>query len=157
MGPSGAAFYATYDSLASAHQKRQKRRRNLNGESSDVCNYETSAASIYVNHAHPSSCMDMGVLHTLIYSGVSGVVAEWLVYPLEMIRRQMQVQSVSAGLVISVQDNAMKRTITFMKSFAMKVNYMENDVDMYPLRITTTSYYNLNSAFRHTCLFDFPK
>jgi len=66
MGPASAVFYAIYDILKSSHIASKKRR----GEDSK----------------------DIGVVRTLIYGAIAGACAESVTYPLEVIRRQLQLQ-----------------------------------------------------------------
>ncbi|KAG6483253.1 probable mitochondrial adenine nucleotide transporter BTL3 [Zingiber officinale] len=64
MGPSSAVFYLVYDILKNSHLKK-----NPHGERSEL-----------------------GVTNTLLYGAIAGAVSETVTYPLEVIRRQLQLQ-----------------------------------------------------------------
>ena len=48
------------------------------------------------------------------------MIAEALVYPLEMTRRQLQVESIAAGRLIG--DSAMRRTLMTLQQIVLKVS-----------------------------------
>ncbi|KAJ0977475.1 hypothetical protein J5N97_012949 [Dioscorea zingiberensis] len=65
MGPASAVFYAVYDILKTSYVLHRKQ-----------CNDEK----------------DIGVMRTLLYGAIAGACAETATYPLEVIRRQLQLQ-----------------------------------------------------------------
>eukprot|EP01023_Acetabularia_acetabulum_P049641 TRINITY_DN5308_c0_g2_i2.p1 TRINITY_DN5308_c0_g2~~TRINITY_DN5308_c0_g2_i2.p1 ORF type:complete len:220 (-),score=48.68 TRINITY_DN5308_c0_g2_i2:127-765(-) len=80
VAPSGAVFYGTYDVLKTAH---------LHKFGTEVC--KTSQEGIQ---------MQLPASATLLYGGIAGVAAESVVYPLEVLRREMQVQSAVIASVL---------------------------------------------------------
>ena len=77
MGPSSAIFYAVYDNLKALDLSRRRR-----------CRSEEAAGG---------GRMEIGVVKTLIYGAVAGACAETVTYPLEVLRRQLQLQQ-NAGI-----------------------------------------------------------
>ncbi|XP_078428963.1 putative mitochondrial adenine nucleotide transporter BTL3 [Wolffia australiana] len=75
MGPSSAIFYAVYDMLKAMEMARRRRRGREGG----------------------GAAVELGVAKTLIYGAVAGACAETVTYPLEVLRRQLQLQQ-NAGL-----------------------------------------------------------
>ncbi|XP_074563907.1 putative mitochondrial adenine nucleotide transporter BTL3 [Curcuma longa] len=71
MGPSSAVFYLVYDILKNSHLSKMK--KDTSGERSD----------------------QLGPVRTLLYSAIAGAVSETVTYPLEVIRRQQQLQQSS--------------------------------------------------------------
>ncbi|KAL3140606.1 hypothetical protein ABBQ32_005176 [Trebouxia sp. C0010 RCD-2024] len=78
MAPAGAVFYGVYDLLKES-QLRPVRIRN-GREAGDTSGGE-----------------QLGPLHMLMFGALSGASAEAVVYPMEVIRRRMQVQAASAS------------------------------------------------------------
>ncbi|CAA6671666.1 unnamed protein product [Spirodela intermedia] len=70
MGPSSAIFYAVYDMLKAFDLSHRQRRRR-NGDRAAV---------------------EVGVARRLVYGAVAGACAETVTYPLEVLRRQLQLQ-----------------------------------------------------------------
>lgn len=66
MGPASAVFYAVYDILKSCHLAH-KRSKGDDGK-------------------------ELGVVRTLVYGAIAGACAETVIYPLEVVRRQLQLQ-----------------------------------------------------------------
>ncbi|ONK80946.1 uncharacterized protein A4U43_C01F23570 [Asparagus officinalis] len=83
MGPASAVFYAVYDILKSAHLSHKQREGDDNKE--------------------------LGVVRTLIYGALAGACAETVTYPLEVIRRQLQLQQSARLGLISVFVNITER------------------------------------------------
>lgn len=74
MGPSSAVFYAVYDILKSSYLSHKKNKLGNNSK-------------------------DIGVVWTLTFGAIAGACAEAVTYPLEVIRRQLQLQqSANLGL-----------------------------------------------------------
>lgn len=92
MAPSGAVFYGVYDVLKSRHLAE------LNSSSS-------SSSSTMLNqqqqHQQPTQQqhqhLELPVMYTLLYGALAGAAAETFLYPLEVIRRKMQLQSMAAA------------------------------------------------------------
>lgn len=85
LGLSGAVFYGVYDILKQRHL-------HTNG--------------IRLKAAGERKALEMGPAFTLLYGAMAGVAAEFTVYPLEVVRRRLQLQSIhglsvrnSSGLV----------------------------------------------------------
>lgn len=72
LGPSSAVFFAVYDLLKSSYLSRQKARE--------------------IDPTSNNGQFELGVARTLIYSSIAGTCAETVTYPLEVIRRQLQLQ-----------------------------------------------------------------
>lgn len=88
MAPSGAVFYGVYDLLKARHLT------SLNSSS-------TADGSTQQPH------VELPVLYSLLYGALAGAAAETFLYPLEVIRRKMQLQSMAAGAaVLSSPGNA---------------------------------------------------
>lgn len=66
MGPASAVFYALYDMLRSSYLSHKKKMGG--GET------------------------ELGPVRTLIYGAIAGACAETVTYPLEVLRRQLQLQ-----------------------------------------------------------------
>jgi len=81
MAPSGAVFYGVYDLLKTRHLAE------LNTSSS------SSGQQQQQQHELP-------VMYTLMYGALAGAAAETFLYPLEVIRRKMQLQSMAAGAAV---------------------------------------------------------
>lgn len=74
IGPANAIFYAVYGVLKSSHLSyKQKKIDDGNDE--------------------------LGVLRTLIYGAISGACSETVTYPLEVVRRQLQLQHTNLGMI----------------------------------------------------------
>ncbi|XP_068649443.1 probable mitochondrial adenine nucleotide transporter BTL3 [Aristolochia californica] len=82
MGPASAVFYAVYDVLKASYlSKQMKKIRYEKGEK------KTKEG-------------ELGAARTLIYGAIAGAIAETVTYPLEVMRRQQQLQRVRRlGLV----------------------------------------------------------
>ena len=85
LGMSGAVFYGVYDMLKLRHLHNNGRQ---------------------VKGSGGRKALEMGPAYTLLYGAMAGVAAEFTVYPLEVIRRRLQLQSIhglsssqSSGLV----------------------------------------------------------
>jgi hypothetical protein len=89
MAPSGAVFYGVYDLLKVRHLAA------LNSSS-------TADGSTRQQH------VELPVLYSLLYGALAGAAAETFLYPLEVIRRKMQLQSMAAAgaAVLSSPGNA---------------------------------------------------
>ena len=75
IGPSNAVFYATYDALRSNHLRM------------------ASSAG----RGGPQREEKMDPKFSLLYGGLAGIVAETSVYPLEVLRRRLQLATVVAA------------------------------------------------------------
>ncbi|WOL09125.1 hypothetical protein Cni_G17878 [Canna indica] len=83
LGPASAVFYAVYDILKSSHLSKMKKKKMINDERSD----------------------QLGPVWTLVYGAIAGVCSETVTYPLEVIRRQLQLQrSTNLGLASAFTD-----------------------------------------------------
>ncbi|XP_002969484.2 probable mitochondrial adenine nucleotide transporter BTL3 [Selaginella moellendorffii] len=90
MAPAGAVFYGVYDILktnylASPAGQEEQRRRMSGSKGSDQ--------------------MELGPLRTLLYGAIAGACAETMTYPLEVVRRHLQLQSAASrlGLMPTIQ------------------------------------------------------
>lgn len=76
MGPASAVFYTVYDILKSSHLSETKKKRT-----------------------------ELGPAWTLAYGAIAGACSETVTYPLEVIRRQLQLQqSTNLGLASAFID-----------------------------------------------------
>lgn len=90
MGPASAVFYAVYDILKTSHLSNRKKKKR---EEDTTTNNSVDARS------------ELGPLWTLLYGAVAGACAETVTYPLEVIRRQLQLQqSTKLGLASAFVD-----------------------------------------------------
>ncbi|KAL4194629.1 hypothetical protein AMTRI_Chr05g60420 [Amborella trichopoda] len=71
MGPASAVFYAVYDILKSSYLRSKAKAGNSESEACET---------------------ELGPVRTLIYGAVAGAFAETVTYPLEVVRRQLQLQ-----------------------------------------------------------------
>ncbi|KAK1265219.1 hypothetical protein QJS04_geneDACA017890 [Acorus gramineus] len=69
MGPSSAVFYGVYDMLKSSHTTSRRTNKGGGGDQGEL-----------------------SPLRTLIYGAIAGACAETVTYPLEVVRRQLQLQ-----------------------------------------------------------------
>jgi hypothetical protein len=102
MAPSGAVFYGVYDLLkhkhldklnsgiAAAALEQQQHDAASNSSGSTQQQQQQQQQIQQVQHELP-------VLYTLLYGAIAGAAAEAFLYPLEVIRRKMQLQSMAAG------------------------------------------------------------
>lgn len=72
MAPAGAVFYGVYDLLKHSYIEKQ------------------------VREGHPNASELPGA-YTMLYGSLAGAASEMIVYPLEVVRRNMQVQSMIAA------------------------------------------------------------
>ncbi|KAF2293049.1 hypothetical protein GH714_035732 [Hevea brasiliensis] len=80
MAPSGAVFYGVYDILKSTYLhslERQKRIKNLKQEGQELFALEQ---------------LELGTMRTLLYGAIAGCCSEATTYPLEVVRRHLQMQ-----------------------------------------------------------------
>lgn len=99
MVPSGAVFYTTYQILRTRFLRSPRGLEHLKTleetqvvaslAPSDVGSGSRSSSS---SRSKPKP-MELGALRTLLYGGISGVCAETAIYPFEVVRRQLQLQS----------------------------------------------------------------
>lgn len=75
MGPANAVFYTIYGILKSSHLSYKKKKKFEDGND------------------------DLGVFRTLVYGAIAGACAETVTYPLEVVRRQLQLQQASLGMM----------------------------------------------------------
>lgn len=94
MAPSGAVFYGVYDLLKHRHIQA------LKTESLATAAAAGAVASIHQQH------IDLPVLYTLLYGAVAGAASETILYPLEVVRRKMQLQSMVAGAAVVASNTA---------------------------------------------------
>ncbi|KAF6259403.1 mitochondrial carrier domain-containing protein [Scenedesmus sp. NREL 46B-D3] len=101
MAPSGAVFYGVYDLLKHHHLEKlnssiaaaaalEQRQQHVDGSSTGSAQQQQRQVQQQQQHELP-------VLYTLLYGAVAGAAAEAFLYPLEVIRRKMQLQSMAAG------------------------------------------------------------
>lgn len=95
MAPAGAVFYGVYDSLKSAHlaeaAAKVEEAAALRGGAASASAAAATAATVLASHQQlPAAC-------TLLYGATAGAAAEVIVYPLEVVRRRMQLQSMAAA------------------------------------------------------------
>eukprot|EP01018_Ginkgo_biloba_P033784 Gb_00135 [translate_table: standard] len=97
MVPAGAVFYGVYDILKAAYlsspkgqeklrqriQAERETQRTLKGDISTEENNENS------------NQMELGPIRTLVYGAIAGACAEAVTYPLEVVRRHLQLQETS--------------------------------------------------------------
>jgi hypothetical protein len=98
MAPSGAVFYGVYDLLKHNHLEK------LNSSIAAAAALEQlqheaagSTDSTQQQQQHVQQQHELPVLYTLLYGAIAGAAAEAFLYPLEVIRRKMQLQSMAAG------------------------------------------------------------
>eukprot|EP00898_Chlorokybus_atmophyticus_P002863 jgi/Chlat1/3578/Chrsp234S03567 len=72
MAPSGAVFYGVYDVLKQSHLRAMHNK------------------GIYVTHGQ--GALEIGAGPTLLYGAIAGLCAELATYPMEVVRRQLQLQ-----------------------------------------------------------------
>lgn len=103
MAPSGAVFYGVYDLLKHSH---------LEELSSTAAEQQQSGASTIGSSSSSTAQqqqqehLELPVLYTLLYGAVAGAAAETILYPLEVIRRKMQLQSMAAGAAYLASNSA---------------------------------------------------
>lgn len=90
MAPSGAVFYGVYDLLKHNHLQ------SLNSEAAAAL-IAAGLAADQQHQQHQQQHLELPVLYTLLYGAVAGAASESILYPLEVIRRKMQLQSMVAG------------------------------------------------------------
>lgn len=88
MAPAGAVFYGVYDLLKATHLR-------------------TAAVSAAAAGQPPPT--ELPALYTLIFGAAAGAAAEVIVYPLEVIRRKMQLLSMASGSASASSGGALLR------------------------------------------------
>ncbi|GLI70393.1 hypothetical protein VaNZ11_015175, partial [Volvox africanus] len=92
MAPAGAVFYGVYDLLKHRHLERLA--ADSGGDGTD----SAAAARTAMDAAKPSATQQgrtLDPMYTLLYGAMAGAASELIVYPLEVIRRKMQLQSMA--------------------------------------------------------------
>lgn len=97
MAPSGAVFYGVYDLLKARHLAALTSELNL------------SSDSMQQQSHHQQQHVELPVLYSLLYGALAGAAAETFLYPLEVIRRKMQLQSMAAGAAVAAAAPTMLR------------------------------------------------
>ena len=93
MVPSGAVFYSTYQILRTRFLRSPRGIEHLKSQEQVVASQVSDVTS---SLRRPKQIkMELGALRTLLYGGISGVCAETAIYPFEVVRRQLQLQSLS--------------------------------------------------------------
>ncbi|WIA10639.1 hypothetical protein OEZ85_010820 [Tetradesmus obliquus] len=101
MAPSGAVFYGVYDLLKHRHLEKL----NIAAAAAAAAALEqsqheaasSSTGSTQQQQQQVQQQHELPVLYTLLYGAIAGAAAEAFLYPLEVIRRKMQLQSMAAG------------------------------------------------------------
>eukprot|EP00850_Spirogloea_muscicola_P019414 SM000190S04850 [mRNA] locus=s190:84684:86417:- [translate_table: standard] len=100
MAPGGAVFYGTYDLLKSRHLLSDEgraisRRRKDHAQHVQADSSTDSDGSTDTQLRSASSCrqMELDPMRTLLYGAIAGACAETATYPLEVVRRQLQLQA----------------------------------------------------------------
>ena len=88
LAPSNAVFYSVFDFLKTRHAHRVK---------SIKSKQTNSKSSKDIDGKHLDSAVDIDPRWTLAYGGLAGVAAESSVYPLEVIRRRLQLVRIHVG------------------------------------------------------------
>lgn len=108
MVPAGAVFYGVYDILKAAYLQSPKAQRELlkriEAEKARSCT--ANAVAIVTDDSEKlSPQLELGPVRTLIYGAIAGACAEIVTYPLEVVRRQLQLQQTTAkmGLIAAFQ------------------------------------------------------
>lgn len=86
IAPSSAVFYGVFNILKNEHLKKHK--------------------------INTRTTLEIGVAHTLLYSAIAGMCAEAAVYPLEIIKRELQMQTV--GHVMNGSKGMMKASMSLI-------------------------------------------
>ncbi|XP_077210608.1 putative mitochondrial adenine nucleotide transporter BTL3 isoform X2 [Tasmannia lanceolata] len=91
IGPASAIFYGVYDMLKASYISSNF--SNSNSNKNDSMSDGGSERKV-------TNGVELGVVRTLIYASIAGACAETVTYPLEVIRRQLQLeQATRVGLV----------------------------------------------------------
>jgi hypothetical protein len=88
MAPAGACFYGVYDLLKAAHFKRAAEQHAAAGGAAAAAGATAAAGELH---------QELPAAYTLLYGALAGAAAEVMVYPLEVIRRKMQLLSMASG------------------------------------------------------------
>ncbi|KAG9455615.1 hypothetical protein H6P81_000123 [Aristolochia fimbriata] len=78
MGPASAVFYAVYDVLKASYLAKKLKKIG--------CGEKT------IRRSEGEVAIRLGAARTLVYGAIAGAVAETVTYPLEVMRRQLQLQ-----------------------------------------------------------------
>jgi hypothetical protein len=93
MAPSGAVFYGVYDLLKHNHLEKL----NSSIAAAAALDQQQELAGSSSTQQQVQQQHELPVLYTLLYGAIAGAAAEAILYPLEVIRRKMQLQSMAAG------------------------------------------------------------
>eukprot|EP00250_Pteridium_aquilinum_P017655 c23720_g1_i1 orf=503-2143(-) len=106
MVPAGAVFYGVYDILKAAHLQSAQREL-LKRFEAEKAGSSTAKGVVMATDVSGkmSPQLELGPVRTLLYGGIAGVCAELVTYPLEVVRRQLQLQqtTVKMGLIAAFQ------------------------------------------------------
>jgi hypothetical protein len=103
MAPSGAVFYGVYDLLKARHLAALNSSSSSTGTSSSSSTGSSTVGSI---QQQQQQHLELPVAYSLLYGALAGAAAETFLYPLEVIRRKMQLQSMAAGAAVLASGNA---------------------------------------------------
>ncbi|KAJ9508497.1 hypothetical protein QJQ45_012023 [Haematococcus lacustris] len=99
MAPAGAVFYGVYDLLkhrhlaaaAAANAQQQQQEEGYQQQHGQAVLWHTPAAT------YTAAPLQLQPAYSLMYGAAAGACAELLVYPLEVVRRRIQMQSMAAA------------------------------------------------------------
>jgi hypothetical protein len=115
MAPAGAVYYGVYDNLKTSHLKRlqeeqqckqqaqeqqeQQAQQQQAGRRGRKPQQQEQQAAAAASSAAAAAPLELPALYTLLYGAVAGAASEAIVYPLEVLRRQMQLQGMAGAAV----------------------------------------------------------
>jgi solute carrier family 25 phosphate transporter 23/24/25/41 len=108
--PSNAVFYTVYDSLKANHLRQLSGKKKKKSGENDQDRDRKSSSSDHSHHRAKNSAKirndeagsaleeaeEMDPRFNLLYGGLAGIAAETSVYPLEVIRRRLQIIALAA-------------------------------------------------------------
>ncbi|GIM11871.1 hypothetical protein Vretimale_15341 [Volvox reticuliferus] len=93
MAPAGAVFYGVYDLLKHRHLEHLAA-ASSGGDGTHTTAAASSALDAVKATTQPQA-LTLDPVYTLLYGAMAGAASELIVYPLEVIRRKMQLQSMA--------------------------------------------------------------
>ncbi|KAH9325613.1 hypothetical protein KI387_005791, partial [Taxus chinensis] len=93
MAPAGAVFYGVYDILKAAYLSSPKGQEQMRLQIHEKKRKQTLNGDINTGEEREGSKqMELGAVRTLVYGAIAGACAEIVTYPLEVVRRHLQLQ-----------------------------------------------------------------
>lgn len=113
MAPAGAVFYGIYDILKAAYLRSPKGQKRLSWRIQDKRQRRQALKEDISSDEEEvrDNCkqMELGPVRTLVYGAIAGACAEIMTYPLEVVRRHLQLQETAKLGLIATFSSIVKK------------------------------------------------